>query len=171
MLEKKEVYRLLGVQYGNSEEALRVYFYLDQRLTRGGSPWSGWNYDDPTFIFRRVVEAIEEVDEGSLSSDEQRHFNEIRWFYYHHAVSRALQLRDRESALRFSRAALACQGPNHPNRITRLLYLLVRNRVDEAREWGRSAQGKEQDSVRDLLFDYESDQWPFPKAVSRQSES
>jgi len=59
--------------------------------------------------------------------------------WYHHATSCALwKYGDKKSAIKYSEVTLDLQPDNHPNKITQLLYFLVRDEIGNAEKWAKS---------------------------------
>jgi hypothetical protein len=104
----------------------------DQKLMRAET----WDYDNPDLLVNKVKETIEEVGLEHLEGEEAKWCREIVWFWYHHAISCAIaRYRDREAAKAFAAKALDLQPADHPNRITKLLYLLINDNLEEAERY------------------------------------
>ena len=142
-----------------------AYMWQDQRMFKQRV----WDYEDPLNILTMTREALEVVDPGTLNSDDRMWWYEIIWFWYHHAVSAAIRKQDKARARYFACVALAYQGEDHPNRITRLLWLLVHDQLAEARRWVFECKklGPDHETEVDILEDYESgdDGWSAFKNI------
>ena len=58
--------------------------------------------------------------------------------WHHHAIGCALwQHGDKKAAIKYSKIALNLQSDNHPNKITQLLYFLVRDEIESAKKWAK----------------------------------
>ncbi|MEK7099428.1 MAG: hypothetical protein AAB916_02830 [Patescibacteria group bacterium] len=159
----QEAFDLFGV---NSFRALHdAYMQKDQDKFL----FNTWCYDDPTDILVQTREALEAIDPGVLDEDDRMWWYEIIWFWYHHAISASIRKLDKARARYFACMALAYQDPNHPNRITRLLWHLVYDRLAEARRFVYECQrlGPDHETEVELLEDYESgdDGWAAFKNI------
>ncbi|OHA90176.1 MAG: hypothetical protein A2665_01170 [Candidatus Zambryskibacteria bacterium RIFCSPHIGHO2_01_FULL_46_30] len=97
------------------------------------------DYHDRKLITNKVKNILERIDTHTLSSDERHERRLIMWLWYHHAISYAVWgYKDKRRAQKYSSLALKYQPKNHPDQITRLLYLLVRDRFPEAERWGKT---------------------------------
>ena len=99
-----------------------------------------WDYDNPDQIQNKVKCILENVDESELTEDEREWREEILWFWYHHAISCANWKKDKEKMKEFSQKALEYQG-NNPNILTRTMFLLAHDNIEEAEEWVQSKEG------------------------------
>ncbi|MBP6868844.1 MAG: hypothetical protein KBC16_01915 [Candidatus Pacebacteria bacterium] len=117
----------------NDEELEKMYMELDQRLMMSGS----WDYKNESFLTNQIAKAIEKVGLENTTNVEERYWlQQMVWLWYHHAITCAIEkYGDAQQALEFSEKALQWQPKNHPNKITRLLYLLLKNEVAQAKEW------------------------------------
>jgi hypothetical protein len=167
---KNEAYRkaraafeLLGVT--NFKDLSIAYSAADQELMKKGI----W-YHKGNSVPNLVKTLIENIDPEELDEKDKQWWREIMWFWYHHAISSALRMSgDRMIAQilaqTFATRALEFQDADHPNKITRLLYLLVHGQVREAEEWwGRypSKDEVEHETGLELIEDTKNDRL-FPK--------
>ncbi|MCK4918398.1 MAG: hypothetical protein KAS02_01270, partial [Candidatus Pacebacteria bacterium] len=68
--------------------------------------------------------------------DEVFWIRNILWSWYHHAISCAIwRYHNKKKAQEYSKKALEYQFGNHPNKITKLFYLLTHNKLREAEIW------------------------------------
>lgn len=121
-----EAFTLLGVN--TFFELSRAYTSEDQKLMKSRA-WDAYN---PALITNKVKVILEKIDPNDLDETDRVWRNEILWFWHHHAISCE---RSRSRAQAYADKALALQGEDHPNRITRLLWFLVYDRVKEAKMW------------------------------------
>lgn len=154
--ESKIALRKLCAQVGvrTASELLRVYTQEDQRLFALGL----WDYDNPSLLVNKIYTSISRIDISTLRVGERVWCNEILWFWYHHAISCAIsKKRDKEKARLFSEIALGMQPPDHPNQITRLLYLLTHDRFAEAESWASLISDRvERRTAREIIAEYGS---------------
>lgn len=122
-------FQLLGVD--NFRSLSLAYTVEDQKLMKAGT----WDDTDLSLITNRVKRCLEDINPDVLNEDDQVWWNEIMWFWYHHAISCAVyKKKDKALAQRYADKAREIQGPlGHPNRITELFRLLVHDEIDEAR--------------------------------------
>ena len=146
-----EAYALFSAE--NPFDLQRKYSEADQILMKSHA----WDYENGDLIINKVKDIIESVVlENIHDPEEYKWCKEILWFWYHHAISCAIwRYKDKEKATLVSARALELQGDNHPNKITRLLYLLVRDRVAEAEELEKNIiVDYEQETASTLIHGY-----------------
>lgn len=134
----------------NIEELDSVFRKEDQNLMRNYS----WDYANDNLCTNRIFRVLEHIDLSSITGLDERYWvQHILWTWYHHAISCALwRYGDREKALMYSAKAIEVQPLPHPNKITRLLYYLVRDNLFEAENWVRTITTEpEQSTARDTL--------------------
>lgn len=150
----RSAYELLGVD--NIFDLQKRYTEEDQKLMKSNS----WDYDNSDLVTNKVKHILEQVDASGLTEEEQEWRNEILWFWYHHAISCAIWLKqDKAAAQGYATKALELQGDDHPNQITRLLYLLVNDRYEEAKEWATNVKDEiEKETAKDII-----EEWPSVK--------
>ncbi len=146
----KEAYLLLDAQ--TPVELSNLYSAEDQKLMKSGS----WDYNNSELITNKIKGVLEPTDPAELTIEEKEWRQEILWFWYHHAISCAIwRYKDKTKAQEYSLKALEYQSEDHPNKITRLLYLLVNNQVLEAEKWAKEiTEEPEKNSAVDLINDY-----------------
>jgi hypothetical protein len=130
----REAYHLLGAK--TPLELSQLYTAQDQLLFIPKT----WDYDNPDQIPNQIKNILESVDENELTEDEKEWRNEILWFWYHHAVSCANWKQDKDKMKEFSAKALEYQD-NNPNILTRTMFLLAHDKIEEAEEWVNSKEG------------------------------
>lgn len=128
-----------------------AYMREDQRLFTARL----WDYDDPLSILNQGKDLLEKIDPGILSEDDRVWWYETMWIWHHHAISAAIWKNDRARAQHYAAMALAYQMPDHPNRVTRLLWHLVHDRLEEAKSWTREMIGSDHQVEIELIADYE----------------
>lgn len=145
-----EAFSLLGVQ--NFYDLSRAYTREDQILMKSGD----WDPNNPSLITNQTKVILEKIDPKELNESDRMWLNEILWFWYHHAISCE---RNRIQAQAYATKALELQTKNHPNRITKLLWFLVYDKVTEAKQWMADAP-PDKDEIEhqnglDLIHEYE----------------
>lgn len=147
----KEVYRILDV--GNVDELYNAYLAEDQNIVASKHA----DYHDPSLKTNQIKNILETVDARKLSAREKNERRLILWLWYHHAISYAVWgERNKGRAKRYSSLALRHQPQNHSNRITRMLYLLVRDRLRDAKILLASiTDATEKKTARELIQFYE----------------
>lgn len=143
----KKAYKLLGVS--TPRELSDRFLEEDQKIIKLGIS----DYHDPKLLTNKLRHVLENINARYLSKEERHERRLILWLWYHHAISYAVWgYKDMGCAQTYSSLALKYQPKNHPNHITRLLYLLVRNRSSEASEWiGEIRNNAEKKTARMLL--------------------
>lgn len=129
-----------------------VYMREDQRLFRDGF----WDYEEPVSCINVAKEILATADPGLLPEEDRVWWYEILWIWHHHAISAAIWKQDKERARYFASLALAYQMPDHPNRVTRLLWHLVHDRFAEAKRWVYETEmGPDHKTEVEILDEYE----------------
>ena len=146
----KEAYVLLGAH--TPLELSNLYTVEDQKLMKSGN----WDYGNPELITNKVKIILESIDSASLTEEEREWRQEILWFWYHHAISCAVWMyKDKEAAQKYSTSALENQPAVHPNKITKLLDLLVHDKLDDAEKWAEEiTEEPEKSTATSLVSDY-----------------
>ncbi len=113
-----------------------------------------WDYDNPDQIQNKVKYILENVNEPELTEDEREWRDDILWFWYHHAISCANWKKDKEKMKEYSQKALEYQG-NNPNILTRTMFLLAHDSIEEAEEWAQSKEGDiDYETALELIENY-----------------
>lgn len=148
----RDAYRLLGAR--SPVQLSNLYVAEDQRMMATG----GWDYNNSALIVNKVKTILEATDQNTLTPDEKDWREEILWFWYQHAINCAIWThRDKAAAQEFSERALRHQSDDHPNKITKLLYYLTRDKVQEAEQWaGTIGEEVEKTTAAKLLDDYKA---------------
>lgn len=150
-----EICRQCGVE--SVQELDRYVTGIDQQLMRAGL----WDYRNPLYENNAIVQRLkQQVDFTSLLPEEKYWVCQIIWFWCHHAISCALfKYLDRTTAQIFAEDALGYYEllPNHPNKITPLLYYLAHDRFEEAERWVKSfpPDHNEVETAIGVLLDYQ----------------
>ncbi len=129
---------------------------LSQNYTKAEQPIfisQEWDYENPEQIQNKVKDILEAVNPSTLTEEEQDWRQEILWFWYHHAISCAIWKKDRAKAIEYSNKALSLQDENHPNKITKVLSLLVNDKVEEAEEFVKTVD-TDREEAEGLIEDY-----------------
>ena len=126
-------YTLLHVS--TPSELARKFIEEDQKHLKART----WDYKNPDLVINKVKEIVERaISTGLFAKGEQdtEDLQDMLWFWYHHAIGYAIWgEKDKTKAQEFSKKALHYQIAENPNKITRLLYLLVHDRHEEATTW------------------------------------
>lgn len=128
-----------------------------------------WDYKNSKLLPNQIKRSLEKIPlVGIKNTAERKTIQNLVWFWYHHAISCALwRYGDRDIALIYSAKAIELQLPDHSNRITRLLFLLLRDNLIEAEEWYRvTPTGPEKTTAMHLLEFYRSGHF-FDKQVEK----
>ena len=115
-----------------------------------------WDYNNPDLLINKIKQAVDMVANQDLHEDDTYWLREIRWLWHHHAISCACaRYQSREMAQYHSGMALKYLDQLLGNKITKLLYLLVRGRVVEAELWAEGIECEvESETARACLDDY-----------------
>lgn len=134
-------------------ELYKKYCIEDQKLFTAQPPL--WDYDDPDQVPNKVRAMLEVAGTERLTEDEVEWRNQIIWFWYHHAISVAGWKRDKDKQRYFSEKAMEYEDPS--NMLTRTMFYLVHDRVEDAEEWVRSKEGDADfDTAQEMLENYKS---------------
>jgi hypothetical protein len=127
----REAIELLYKQYNVSDMFLlnKLYISEEQPLFRAGT----WSYEDHGQIHNQIKDALEKISIESLTEEEVEWRSEILWFWYHHAISVAINHNSKEYARYFANKALEVRSENHPNKITDILHALVYDNPNDAK--------------------------------------
>lgn len=148
----RDAYLLLGAN--SPLDLSNKYTEQDQVLFKSGA----WDYDNPELKVNRVKDELEKIGIENLSGEEKVWANEILWFWNHHAISCAIAKKDIEKAKNYASEALKYQrnDKDHPNKITKLLYLLVNNRLEEGKVYAQNEipEEVERETAHHLIDSY-----------------
>lgn len=147
-----EAYILLNAN--DPLELSNQYNAEDQQLFKAGK----WDYQNKDLLINKVKTILENIDQSKLFEEEKFWVSQILWFWHHHAISAAIWMhKDKLAARKFAQQAMAYQHQimPHPNKITKLLYLLVNDKLDEAEKWGATiSQEPERSTALEIISDY-----------------
>ena len=128
----QEAFSILGVT--NFFDLSRAYTREDQKLFVPGM--KDWNPRNPDLLINRIKSIMEKIDPNELDEEDAMWRTEILWFWYHHGISWAIwKDKDKVIAQVYADEALVLQGKNPTNRITKLLWFLVHDKLTEGRKW------------------------------------
>lgn len=146
----KEVFVLFGVR--DFFALSHAYAAEDQRLMKNGE----WDDESPFSLINQAKALLEQIDVAQLDQRDREWRQEILWLWYHHAISCAIGTRrDRQLARSYASKALEFQASNHPNRITRLLWYLVYDQLEEAERWTEHiTEDPERTTAQQLIVEY-----------------
>ncbi|MGC9602160.1 MAG: hypothetical protein ABSE76_00235 [Minisyncoccia bacterium] len=147
-----DAYALAGVE--NIRALHRVYKKEDQRLMKCRE----WDYENPALLTNQIKEILDTIDLNALTEEERKWCQEMLWFWHHHAISSAIwRQKSRSDACFHAAEALRYQDEYHPNQITRLLYLLVHDKLLEAKVWAEQIKDEvEKQTAAELLQEYKA---------------
>ncbi|MEK7520220.1 MAG: hypothetical protein AAB581_03210 [Patescibacteria group bacterium] len=115
-----------------------------------------WDDTNPHLVANKIKVILEHIDPLDLSKKDRFWWHEILWFWYHHAISCAIWKRKSRSWAQFyADRAMTLQTANHPNKITKLLWLLVYDRLAEAKWWAAQITGIEAKTAQETIREYE----------------
>ena len=124
----------------------------DQRLMRSLE----WDYEVDA-LHTQIVNDLKRVPRKELVGDEKWQVEQVIWFWYHHATSCAIYRHDdRKKALYFIQKALRYQAriPDHPNKVTLLLYLLLKGNFSKAKTLVPTMNEDEIETGRELVEEW-----------------
>lgn len=139
------------VDASKTSELFEKYLVFDQKIVTSKVS----DYNDTSLITTKVKDVLEQTDARTLKPDEKWERNSVLWLWYHHGISYAMWgYKDKKMARRYSTLAIKYLPEGHGNRITKLLFLLIRDRYEEALEWSKTIKGDEHNTAKDLLAFY-----------------
>lgn len=177
------MYSFFHVEEGDTEALYHAYQafelpWFTEFLLGRSSPW---DYRDPSFVGTRLVEAIDALSWGDLSSRDQFWLGQIKWLYHNHACQQALiKYRDVEEAREHARLTLEYEPSGYPQHGQwQVTFLLLNGRVEEAQKICDGLKEAEKDVAKALIQEYlsgeilmTSNRWPLVREVrNHQGES
>jgi hypothetical protein len=116
-----------------------------------------YDIESTLLIHNKIKEALVSIDLSQLSADERRVIKSILWLWYHHATTIAIwQKGDLPLARKLCDTALSYLYPEHPNRITPMLCMLLHGKIDESRMWVSKEVGANERAYAEyLLLEFE----------------
>ena len=155
----KKAFKLLNAR--NLKELYDNYLERDQELIKRGT----LDYEDPESMTTKIKNILENVDDGRLSKKEKEYKWDILWLWYHHGISYAVwHYIDKKKALIYSAAALKYQGKDHPNKITPLLYFLIRDQLPKAEKLLKIIKNESEKSTAKKLVKFYKEGGFFKKS-------
>ncbi len=130
----KDVYIAFSVN--DPGELQDLYMSEDQKLMKAKK----WDYNNPNLIPNKIKNMIEGIGISNIiDKKEKQWIQNILWMWHHHAISCALwRYGDKKATMKYSEIALKLQPDDHPNKITQLLYFLIRDEIENAEKWAKS---------------------------------
>ena len=112
-----------------------------------------YDLEDLSFTQNKIKEALLKIDIAMLETREQRVVKSILWLWYHHATTIAVwQKNDIQLAIHYCDLALSYLYPEHPNKITPMLYMLLHNRLRHAQRWAEDQVGDNERAYAEHLI-------------------
>lgn len=126
-------------------ELQTVFSHEDQKLMTANA----WDYKNDSLITNEIRKDIESIGLEKISDiKEKKWIQNILWMWYHHAISCALwRYGDKATAQTYAKKAIELQPEDGINKITRLLYLLAHDMIDEARIWAATITAEPEKST------------------------
>lgn len=152
----RDAYLLLGAN--SPGELYDKYLEQDQILFKSGA----WDYNNPELIVNKIKDVLEKIGIENLSGKEKVWVNEILWFWNHHAISIAIgKYHDIEKAKDYAEEALKYQSNDlkHPNKITKLLFYLVNDKLEEAEKFAKDEIEEDEKEAATLLIESYKNNW------------
>ncbi len=143
----RDAYLLLNAR--SAVDLLKKFTDEDQILMKNGI----WDYNNPDLVINKVKSILEDASDEGLYIGEKETKNEILWLWSHHAISCAIGKKDIEKAKYYAQEALKYQSYNskNPNKITKLLFLLLNDKIIEAEDFANSIDGYEKETATYII--------------------
>lgn len=110
--------------------------------------------DNPSLTQNKIKDVLLSINLEDLPDDEQRVVKNILWLWHHHAATIAVwQRHDLPLAKTYCDTALHYLYPEHPNKITPMLCMLLHGNTEEAREWAKEKVGSVERAYADHLLE------------------
>ena len=134
-------------------ELHQVYLFEDQRLIKNGE----FDSDNGVLTNNRIKDALKSLSLANLPRAERRAVQNILWLWYHHATTVFIWgKRDLKRARAYCKVALSYLYPEHPNKITPMICMLLNGGIDAARLWAsKEVNEVERPYAEHLLLEYE----------------
>jgi hypothetical protein len=115
------------------------------------------NITDPSLVQNKIKDALLLINLSKLPVDERRVVQNTLWLWYHHAATIAVwKKHDILLARHYCDTALEYLYPEHPNKITPMLCMLLHGNEKTASQWAREKVGPVEQAYADyLLAEYE----------------
>jgi hypothetical protein len=131
----KDVYAMLEAK--NPQELDKLFSAEEQMAMESGE----WDYNNPDLLINNVKDALEKVDDATITEDEKWAKDNMLWSWYHHATSDAYVKQDIERLREYSEKAISFG--EHANAATHVMYYLGRNMFEEAERSSEEAEDGE----------------------------
>jgi hypothetical protein len=134
------------------KELHEAYVIEDQKLFKNRE----WDPHNPNLIINEIAHLFMRINPEELDSSDREWWAETLWFWYHHAISYALWRRNKKLAHEYATYALRYQQDDHPNKITKLLWMLTRDDLTGAQKWAAQIPPElDRELAFELISDYE----------------
>lgn len=133
------------------DDLIEIYTIEDQKLMHA----SAWDYSNSRLVPNRIMAEIESINLDTITDEyERERLPDLLWFWYHHAISCALwRYGDKVMAFEYSKKALSVQSNKHPNKITKLLHLLIQDDIEGALEWVKTVKDEPEKTSAEYYID------------------
>ncbi len=113
--------------------------------------------NDPDLLNNRIKDRLLDIDLNELEKYERQIIQGILWLWYHHATTVAIwRDKDLSKARSLCKKAIDNLYPEHPNKITPMIHLLLHGKIEEARRWKEEeVEEVEKEYALYLLEEYE----------------
>jgi len=130
----------------------RLFLAHDQELIKK----SQFDPSNHSLVNNQIKDTLLSLHLGDLPQEERKVLQGILWLWYHHATTVCIWgTRDLAQARRYCAIALTHLYPEHPNKITPMLCMLLRDDIEAARLWVAREVGEiERPYAEHLLEEY-----------------
>lgn len=112
-----------------------------------------YDIDDQSAITNQIKDALLQLDLDSLEQEDRDTAYHILWLWHHHACTAAMwQLGDFSRAKELCATALSYIHKENPNKMTKLIWLLLHHKTEEAKTWYEQEVSKEEEDYAQMLF-------------------
>lgn len=131
----------------------KLHLKHDQKAIKGGF----FNENDADLLNNKIKKRLLELDLEELEKQEKQIVQSTLWLWYHHATTVAIwRDGDLKKARKHCRRAMEYLYPEHPNRITPMIQMLLHGKIEEARKWNEEEVNEvEKEYAVHLLNEYE----------------
>ena len=131
----------------------RLNLEHDQRAIKEGL----FDENDPDLLNNRIKDRLLKLDLETLEKQEKQVVQDILWLWYHHATTVAIwRDKDLPKARDLCKRATEYLYPEHPNRITPMIQMLLHGKIEEAKKWNTDEVNEVEKEYADhLLNEYE----------------
>lgn len=137
----KDVYELNKLNLKHDQKAIKEGFF---------------NEKDPNLLNNRIKEKLLKLNLRELEKQEKELVQSILWLWYHHATTIAIwKDKDLSKAKKLCKKAMKYLYPNHPNKITPMIEMLLHGKIEEAKKWNKEEVNEaEKEYANHLLSEY-----------------